>query len=145
MADGSADVAALRAAYLGARRELAAAIGPAALAELDASEPPTPPGQQEGAVETLRAPPESQLVRTDCSATEFSYPRDTREEERCPRGRAAAEARAANGKEPSWARGATGEHSWDDHWRRSPGPSRPSCPREPPRHAAERPWRAGDG
>ena len=84
MADGSADVAALRAAYLGARRELAAAIGPAALAELDASEPPTPPGQQEGAVETLRAPPESQLVRTDCSATEFSYPRDTRQEERWP-------------------------------------------------------------
>ena len=78
------DAETLQQAYLHAREQLAAAIGPDELAALDAAQgaavalPPPP------AIVTLRDPPAGHCVRTDCTATELSYPRDTRVEERWP-------------------------------------------------------------
>ena len=63
--------------YLQARASLTAAIGAERLAELDTEHSAAPPPV------TLRAPPQGQTVRTDCT-TEFSYSADTRQEERWP-------------------------------------------------------------
>jgi molybdopterin/thiamine biosynthesis adenylyltransferase len=78
MADGAE---ALRQTYLQAREQLAAAIGPDELAALDAAQGASglPPP-----IVTLRSPPVGHVVRTDCTTTELSYPRDTRLEERWP-------------------------------------------------------------
>ena len=72
------DEAAAIQSYLKARAALTAAIGAGRLAELDAEHSVAPP------TVTLRAPPQGQTVRTDCTATDFSYPADTRQEERWP-------------------------------------------------------------
>ena len=68
------DEAAAIQSYLQARAALAAAVGAERLAELDAQHSVAPPPV------TLRPPPQGQSVRTDCTATEFSYPADTRQE-----------------------------------------------------------------
>jgi len=69
------------AAYLRAREALSAAVGPEQLAAIDAQHDDA---SQPAPAVTLRAPPAGQTVRTDCTATDFSYPESTRLEERWP-------------------------------------------------------------
>jgi molybdopterin/thiamine biosynthesis adenylyltransferase len=68
--------------YLAARRALTEAIGAERLAELDAQHAAGALAPAAAPPVTLRSPPAGQVVRTDCTATEFSYPADTRQEER---------------------------------------------------------------